>query len=315
MSTYTPVPLKDLDHNNPYHSNAGGPLPSTGPSRPPFDDQGESRLTRATQLLRKYSAPIEALIENLSRPVKPHLNKLARFLLVSTFLEDALRISNQFYEQKEYLIDDQEYHDWFVVGFLAANVILMVVCSILIIFKKWALFSVLGLVGVIVAQGWVYDLLTDGTFVCLNLSIMGALMLAISDSIVSKSVGGSVRGMAGLPDISEDVARKRRTYLQLSGRILLVVFFVGHALAAYLELAFDSFSFLHLAAAALAVLACLLVAVGFKAAWSATFLVILTSVVNVLSNDWWSKPKDHPERDFRRGGCKQKGVQLDGAKQ
>ncbi|KAA1088811.1 surfeit locus protein [Puccinia graminis f. sp. tritici] len=104
MSTYTPVPLKDLDHNNPYHSNAGGPLPSTGPSQPPFDHQGESRLTRATQLLRKYSAPIEALIENLSRPVKPHLNKLARFLLVSTFLEDALRISNQFYEQKEYLI-------------------------------------------------------------------------------------------------------------------------------------------------------------------------------------------------------------------
>jgi uncharacterized membrane protein YoaK (UPF0700 family) len=177
----------------------------------------------------------------------------------------------------------------------------MVGCSILIIFKKWSIFSVIGLVGVIIAQGWVYELLTDATFVCLNLSIMGALMLAISDSIMSSNGGGStMRGLAGLPDISEDVARKRRTYLQLSGRILLVVFFVGHALAAYFELAFDSFSFLHLLAAALAVLACLLVTIGFKAAWSATFLVILTSVVNVLSNDWWSKPKDHPERDFRR---------------
>ncbi|WAQ85865.1 hypothetical protein PtA15_6A494 [Puccinia triticina] len=247
--------------------------------------------TSLGQRLHAHAAAAERALDRLSRPLKPHINKLARFLLVSTFIEDALRISNQFHEQKDYLIDDQEYPDWFV---------LMVGCSVLIVFKKWALFAVLGLAGVIVSQGWVYELLTDGTFVCLNLSIMGALMLALSDALAGAS-GSSRRGvLAGLPDISEDAAVRRQTYLQLAGRLLLVVFFVGHALAAYLELAAETLSLVNLLAAAFAFLACILVAVGFKAAWSATFLVILTSVVNVLSNDWWAKPKDHPERDFRR---------------
>lgn len=178
----------------------------------------------------------------------------------------------------------------------------MVLCSILIVFKKWSMFSFFGLVMVIVSQGWVYDLMTDTTFVCLNLSILGALMLALSDTVVGTSgTGGSRRGaVAGVPDITEDVARKRQTYLQLAGRIMLTVFFVGHAFASYLELASDSFTLFNIATALFSLIACLLVAVGFKAVWSALFLVIVTSVVNVLSNDWWSKPKDHPERDFRR---------------
>ncbi|OAV87036.1 hypothetical protein PTTG_08272, partial [Puccinia triticina 1-1 BBBD Race 1] len=292
MASYAPLPRKDLacKHRHPStRPHTLTPSPSTDPSE-----------TSLGQRLHAHAAAAERALDRLSRPLKPHINKLARFLLVSTFIEDALRISNQFHEQKDYLIDDQEYPDWFVVGFLLTNVVLMVGCSVLIVFKKWALFAVLGLAGVIVSQGWVYELLTDGTFVCLNLSIMGALMLALSDALAGAS-GSSRRGvLAGLPDISEDAAVRRQTYLQLAGRLLLVVFFVGHALAAYLELAAETLSLVNLLAAAFAFLACILVAVGFKAAWSATFLVILTSVVNVLSNDWWAKPKDHPERDFRR---------------
>lgn len=289
MANYTPL--------NPYHS----PLTQNTTHHRQAED-GRSRQLGLRQLLNKHASTLEHHIESLSKPLKPHLNKFARFLLVSTFLEDALRITNQFFEQKQYLIDDQEYHDWFVVAFLGTNVALMVLCSILIVFKKWSMFSFFGLVMVIVSQGWVYDLMTDTTFVCLNLSILGALMLALSDTVVGTSgTGGSRRGaVAGVPDITEDVARKRQTYLQLAGRIMLTVFFVGHAFASYLELASDSFTLFNVATALFSLIACLLVAVGFKAVWSALFLVIVTSVVNVLSNDWWSKPKDHPERDFRR---------------
>ncbi|PLW46229.1 hypothetical protein PCASD_03766 [Puccinia coronata f. sp. avenae] len=274
MSTYTPVPLKETDPS-PYSRTLH---PAGGSTDHHHHHHHHHAPHGLKERVRRYAGTIEAAIEKVSKPLKPHLNKFARFLLVSTFLEDALRITNQFWEQKEYLIDEQEYHDWFVIGFLLSNVLLMVVCSILIVFKKWSLFAFAGLVTVIVSQGWVYELMTDTTFVCLNLSILGALMLALSDTLV----GG--RAQEGVDE----------------GWIMLVVFFVGHALVAWVELAYDSFNILHLITAILSLIACLLVAVGFKAVWSALFLVIVTSVVNVLSNDWWTKPKDHPERDFRR---------------
>lgn len=41
-----------------------------------------------------------------------------------------------------------------------------------------------------------------------------------------------------------------------------------------------------------------MVAVGFKAKWSASFLVVLLSVFNVAVNNWWSVNSAHPARDF-----------------
>jgi len=41
-----------------------------------------------------------------------------------------------------------------------------------------------------------------------------------------------------------------------------------------------------------------MVAVGFKAKWSAAFLVITLSVFNVAVNNWWSVHSAHPTRDF-----------------
>jgi len=44
--------------------------------------------------------------------------------------------------------------------------------------------------------------------------------------------------------------------------------------------------------------ACVMVAVGFKAKWSAAFLVLVLSTFNVFANNWWSVPNEHPQRDF-----------------
>jgi uncharacterized membrane protein YphA (DoxX/SURF4 family) len=41
-----------------------------------------------------------------------------------------------------------------------------------------------------------------------------------------------------------------------------------------------------------------MVAVGFKAKWSASFLVALLSIFNVFINNWWSVHHAHPQRDF-----------------
>jgi ER-derived vesicles protein len=41
-----------------------------------------------------------------------------------------------------------------------------------------------------------------------------------------------------------------------------------------------------------------MVAVGFKAKWSAFVLVIILSIFNVIVNNWWSVNAAHPARDF-----------------
>ena len=53
--------------------------------------------------LRAFSKTVEDNIEIYSQPLKPHLPAIGRFLIVVTFLEDALRIITQWSDQIWYL--------------------------------------------------------------------------------------------------------------------------------------------------------------------------------------------------------------------
>jgi ER-derived vesicles protein len=53
--------------------------------------------------LRVYSKAIEDNVEIYSQPLRPHLPAIGRFLIVVTFLEDALRILSQWGDQIWYL--------------------------------------------------------------------------------------------------------------------------------------------------------------------------------------------------------------------
>lgn len=77
----------------------------------------------------------------------------------------------------------------------------------------------------------------------------------------------------------------------LAGRVLLIFLFLGFIFQGKWSIgrAFLSiFGFI----------ACIMVAVGFKAKWSAAFLVITLSIFNVAVNNWWSVTAAHPTRDF-----------------
>lgn len=78
---------------------------------------------------------------------------------------------------------------------------------------------------------------------------------------------------------------------QLTGRILLIFLFIGFILQGTWSIARVFVSIVGLGA-------CGMVAVGFKAKWSAAFLVVLLSVFNVFINNWWSVHSAHPQRDF-----------------
>jgi len=77
----------------------------------------------------------------------------------------------------------------------------------------------------------------------------------------------------------------------LAGRVLLIFLFFGFIIQGTWSVGRVFVSLFGLAA-------CTMVAVGFKAKWSATFLVILLSVFNVFANNWWSVHTAHPQRDF-----------------
>jgi uncharacterized membrane protein YphA (DoxX/SURF4 family) len=152
-------------------------------------------------------------------------------------------------------------------------VIAMTASSILIIIRKHSEYAVIGLIGVVVTQALGYGLIFDLNFFLRNLSVMGGLLMVLSDSWVRKRFAP-----AGLPQIDE---KDRKMYFQLAGRVLLIFLFIGFVFA-------GDWSFGRVIVICIGLVACVMVAVGFKAKWSAIILVMILSIFNILVNNWWT---------------------------
>lgn len=157
--------------------------------------------------------------------------------------------------------------------FLIVNVIAMTTCSVLVIARKHSDYAVGGLIGVVVTQALGYGLIFDINFFLRNLSVMGGLLMVLSDSWVRKT-----KAFAGLPEIDE---KDRKMYFQLAGRVLLIFLFVGFVFS-------GTWNFWRVLVAALGFVACVMVVVGFKAKFSATMLVVILSIFNLLVNNFWT---------------------------
>ena len=97
--------------------------------------------------------------------------------------------------------------------------------------------------------------------------------MVLSDSWVRKT-----KAFAGLPEIGEE---SRKMYFQLAGRVLLIFLFVGFVFS-------GTWSIWRVAVAVMGAVACVMVVVGFKAKISATMLVVILSVFNLLVNNFWT---------------------------
>ena len=143
----------------------------------------------------------------------------------------------------------------------------------MIIVRKNSDYGVGGLIGVVILQGVGYGLVFDLNFFLRNLSVMGGLLMVLSDSWVRKRFAP-----AGLPQIDE---KDRKMYFQLAGRILLIFLFVGFVFR-------GDWNFWRVLVSILGFGACVMVVVGFKAKWSAIMLVVILSIFNVLVNNFWT---------------------------
>lgn len=149
----------------------------------------------------------------------------------------------------------------------------MSISSVLVIIRKHSEYAVGGLLLVVVTQALGYGLIFDLNFFLRNLSVMGGLLMVLSDGWVRKR-----GGFAGLPSIDE---RDKKKYIQLAGRVLLIVLFVGFVFS-------GKWSFWRVIVSLFGFVACAMVAIGFKAKISAVMLVMLLSVFNVLVNNFWT---------------------------
>ncbi len=149
----------------------------------------------------------------------------------------------------------------------------MLACSTLVIVRKYSDYAVAGLMGVVVTQALGYGLIFDLNFFLRNLSVIGGLIMVLSDSWVRKT-----KAFAGLPTLDE---KDRKMYFQLAGRVLLIFLFVGFVFS-------GSWSIWRVLVSILGAGACVMVVVGFKAKFSATLLVVILSIFNLFVNNFWT---------------------------
>jgi ER-derived vesicles protein len=149
----------------------------------------------------------------------------------------------------------------------------MTACSFLIIVRKYSEYAVGGLLTVVVVQALGYGLIFDLNFFLRNLSVVGGLLMVLSDSWVRKKFAP-----AGLPQLDE---KDRKMYVQLAGRVLLIFLFIGFVFA-------GDWSVWRVFVSLFGAVACLMVVVGFKAKMSAVLLVLILSIFNILVNNFWT---------------------------
>lgn len=165
----------------------------------------------------------------------------------------------------------------------------MSVCSTLVIARKHTEVAVAGLLLVVVAQGLGYGLIFDLNFFFRNLSVVGGLLMVLSDSWVRKKFVP-----AGLPQLDE---KDRKMYVQFAGRVLLIFLFVGFVFS-------GQWSLWRVIVCLFGLVSCVMVVVGFKAKFSAIMLVLLLSVFNVLVNNFWTVCSKSPNSPTSRQALK-----------
>lgn len=230
-----------------------------------------------------FARQVEDNVEIYAQPLKPHLPTIGRFLIVATFYEDSWRIVTQWGDQLWYLQRHRHFPWGISHFFLTLNVISMIIGASAVMTKKHAEYAVGVLCGVVVMQALGYGLIFDLNFFLRNLSVIGGLLMVFTDTMYQKKTL-----FAGLPSLSET---DRKKYFLLAARVLLIFLFIGFAFR-------GSWSIMRALMSIVGLGACTMVAVGFKAKWSAAFLVIVLSIFNVFINNFWSIHSAHPQRDF-----------------
>nr|CAB3266715.1 surfeit locus protein 4 [Phallusia mammillata] len=224
----------------------------------------------------------EDAADNILRHTKYVLPHIGRFCLVSTFIEDGIRMWVQWGEQRDYIASTWSCGTFIASLFVLINMLGQVGACTGVLLRKQVpimcgvLFFIIGL------QTIAYSILWDIKFLARNLALVGAVMLLLAES---KSEARSL--FAGVPQLDRNTPK---SYMQLSGRVLLVLMFMTllHFTANPVDL------IQNIVGSALMVLVC----VGYKTKLSAMVLVLWLFIINFYQNQFWNYATTRAMHDF-----------------
>lgn len=272
-----------MSYRGPNHFNNqfNSPLGNAPPTRIGPVSSQPSGLEKFESFSKKF----EDFLDDYLSPLKPYVPAIGRLFIVATFYEDAIRIFSQWSEQVYYLNVYRKIWKWLTVLFLATNIVMMLAASTLLVLRKHLTFATITLCLVVLLQGIFYGLIFDSQFLLRNLSVVGGLILAFSDSLVRDKRSLSI---AGLPMINNQDNKK---YFLLAGRLLLIFLFLGFVFSA-------NWSFARVIIILIGLVACTLIVVGYKTKVAAAVLTILLFGYNVFVNQFWKYLSFNANRDF-----------------
>ncbi|KAJ7761115.1 SURF4 family-domain-containing protein [Mycena metata] len=223
---------------------------------------------------QSFTKRVQEYVEIQARPLRPYyFPAIGRILIVSTFIDDALKILTQWDDQLWYL------HKRFPWGFshlfLLNAIASFLGSSTLVVLNRYTAYAVADLIIVLLIQGVGYGLLFNVAFLLRNLAIVGDLLMAFGDTLLPPTI-----------------APARRNNAILAGRLLLVVLFLGSFLQGGGTLTF---------ARAVVASLCLAACVVGVSPWSASLLVLALSAFNVANGWWWWIIPDRNREFFRYG--------------
>uniref|UniRef100_A0A3P8Z917 Surfeit locus protein 4 n=1 Tax=Esox lucius TaxID=8010 RepID=A0A3P8Z917_ESOLU len=214
------------------------------------------------------------------RVTKQYLPHLARLCLISTFLEDGIRMWFQWNEQRDYIEATWGCGYFLATCFVLLNLTGQLGGCVLILSRNFVHYGCFLLFHPVISPHTPHfpPFLSS----LRNLALGGGLLLLLAES---RSEGKSM--FAGVPSMGESSPKQ---YMQLGGRVLLVLMFMT-------LLHFDP-SFFSILQNMVGTALIILVAIGFKTKLAALTLVIWLLAINVYFNAFWTVPAYKPMHDF-----------------
>ncbi|KAL1138753.1 hypothetical protein AAG570_008815 [Ranatra chinensis] len=202
--------------------------------------------------------------------------------LISTFLEDGIRMWVQWSEQRDYMDTSWGCGTFLATLFVFVNLVGQLGGCVMVLIQKKVNIACGILFFIVVLQTFAYSILWDIQFLLRNLALIGALLLVLAESHVeARSL------FAGVPSLGDN---NPKSYLQLAGRCLLAFMFI--------TLIRFEVSFFQILQDILGSAMMVLVTIGYKTKLSAFVLVLFLTVLNFYHNAWWQIPEYKPLRDF-----------------